>query len=207
MRILIKFFSLFFLFFSTSLFAENYINVSYGITTNDLSITATRSTSITKDDDDEGFILSGGTLIGNSWGVDLMYYDLGSTSIKVDALDYVKIDNVEYEVQSGGTISNDISGYGIGLIGMSDADLISFYVKAGVHAWDKSGSTTILDNNNAFAGSFYSKGIGGYGGIGIGLNVIENITLNISYDIIGLSNNAQFDNASSILSGGLIFRF
>ena len=207
MRILIKFFSIFFLFFSTSLFAENYINVSYGITTNDLSITATRSTSITKDDDDEGFILSGGTLIGNSWGVDLMYYDLGSTSIKVDALDYVKIDNVEYEVQSGGTISNDISGYGIGLIGMSDADLISFYVKAGVHAWDKSGSTTILDNNNAFAGSFYSKGIGGYGGIGIGLNVIENITLNISYDIIGLSNNAQFDNASSILSGGLIFRF
>ena len=207
MRILIKFFSLFFLFFSTSLFAENYINVSYGITTNDLPITATRSTSITKDDDDEGFILSGGALIGNSWGVDLMYYDLGSTSIKVDALDYVKIDNVEYEVQSGGTISNDISGYGIGLIGMSDADLISFYVKAGVHAWDKSGSTTILDNNDAFAGSFYSKGIGGYGGIGIGLNVIENITLNISYDIIGLSNNAQFDNASSILSGGLIFRF
>ena len=83
-------------------------------------------------------MLSAGTLIGDSWGIDVMYYDLGSSSIKVDALDYVKIDNVEYEVQTGGTISNDISGYGIGLIGVSDADMISFYVKAGIHAWDKS---------------------------------------------------------------------
>ena len=208
MRIIIQFFSIVILFFSTNLFAENnYINVSYGITSHDLSATASRTTSITKDDDDEGFILSAGTLIGDNWGIDVMYYDLGSSSIKVDALDYVKIDNVEYEVQTGGTISNDISGYGIGLIGVSDADMISFYVKAGIHAWDKSGSTTLLDNNNAFAGSFYNEGIGGYGGIGIGFNVIENITVNVSYDILGLSNNAQFDNASSIFSGGLIAKF
>ncbi len=208
MRIIIKISSIIFLFFSTNLFAENnYINVSYGMTTHDLSATASRTTSITTDDDDEGFMLSAGTLIGDSWGIDVMYYDLGSSSIKVDALDYVKIDNVEYEVQTGGTISNDISGYGIGLIGVSDADMISFYVKAGIHAWDKSGSTTLLDNNNAFAGSFYNEGIGGYGGIGIGFNVIENITVNVSYDLLGLSNNAQFDNSSSIFAGGLIAKF
>ncbi len=207
MRILINFFSVIFLFFSTNLFAENnYINVSYGITTHDLPVTATRGT-ITNDDDDEGFIVSAGTLIGDSWGIDLTYYDLGSSSIKVDALDIIKIDNVDYEAQSGGTITNDISGYGIGLIGISDAEMISFYVKAGVHSWDKSGSTSILDNDNAFAGSFYNEGIGGYGGIGIGYNVLENITFNFSYDIIGLSNNAQFDNSSSIFAGGLIAKF
>ncbi|PPR44810.1 MAG: hypothetical protein CFH18_00768 [Alphaproteobacteria bacterium MarineAlpha5_Bin8] len=207
MNTLIKFFTIFILFFSSNLFAENnYINISYGITAHDLPVTATRGT-ITKDDDDEGFIVSAGALLGDSWGIDVMYYDLGSSSFKVDALDIIKIDNVDYEAQSGGTITNDISGYGIGLIGISNTDVISFYIKAGIHSWDKSGSTTILDNDNAFAGSFYNEGIGGYGGLGIGFNVLENITLNISYDIIGLSNNAQFDNSSSIFAGGLIAKF
>ena len=118
-----------------------------------------------------------------------------------------KIDNVEYEVQTGGTISNDISGYGIGLIGISDADMISFYVKAGVHSWDKSGSTTLLNNNNHINAEFFSQGIGAYSGVGVSYNVYDAISVDIAYDIIGLSKDASFGSSSTLISLGLRAKF
>ena len=156
----------FLLFFSSNLYAEgNYIIINYGISNHDVGTTAgsknadSRTTTITTDDDDTGFIFSVGRIFEGNWGVDLMYYDLGSSSITVDKLDFVKIDNLEYEVKTAGTITNDISGYGFGLIGASDLDSgilgMSFYAKAGFHAWNKSGSTSLLDNNNAFMNSIY----------------------------------------------------
>ena len=126
-------------------------------------------------------------------------------------MDFVKVDNREYETKTTWTITNDISGYGFGLIGASEVDSgilgMSFYAKAGVHAWDKSGSTSLLDNNTAFAGSFYNQGIGGYAGLGLGVNIYGNTSLNISYDILGLSNDAGFDNSSSLLGAGLKVNF
>ena len=208
----------FLLFFSFNLYAEgNYVIINYGISNHDIGATAGsknadgRTTTITTDDDDTGFIFSVGRIFEGNWGVDLMYYDLGSSSIKVDKLDFVKIDNLEYEVKTAGTITNDISGYGFGLIGASDLDSgilgMSFYAKAGVHAWDKSGSTSLLDNNDAFAGSFYNQGIGGYAGLGLGVNIYGNTSLNITYDTLGLTNDAGFDNSSSLFGAGLKVNF
>lgn len=198
----------FFVFFiSIALKAEeNYLKINYGITNNDVSVTAVRGTILT-DDTDEGFMLSAGSMIGSNWGADFMYYDLGSTSITVDATEIIKINNVNYLAESAGTISNDISGYGMGLILANNDNLLSYYLKAGIHSWDKSGSTTILDNDTGFAGSFYNQGIGGYGGLGIAMNIFEKVAIDIAYDIIGLSNNASLDNNSSLLSAGFRVNF
>jgi hypothetical protein len=185
---------------------ENYIKINYGITNNDVSVTAFQGT-IQTDGEDEGFMLSAGTMIGNNWGLDFMYYDLGSSSIKVDATEIIKIDNVLYEAQSAGTISNDISGYGLGLIVASNKKFLRYYAKAGLHSWDKAGSTTILDNDTAFAGSFYNSGIGGYGGLGIAVNFFEKVSIDIAYDVMGLSNDVSLSNNSSLLSAGFRVHF
>ncbi len=199
----------FLLSFSSS--AENsYIKINYGISSHDLSTTSTAGT-VTTDNSDTGFILSAGTLIGDFWGVDLMYYDLGSSSITADLNEQFKIDNVNYAAQSAGTISNEISGLGAGLL-LSTANSSDFlgltaYVKAGLHGWDKSGSTTILDNDDAFAGSFYNDGIGAYGGIGFSFNMFNDIGVDLAYDTLGLSNDASLKNASSLLSAGVRISF
>ncbi len=54
---------------------------------------------------------------------------------------------------------------------------------------------------------FYNQGIGGYAGLGVGVNIHENISLNISYDTLGLTNDAGFDNSSSLLGAGLKVNF
>ena len=63
-----------------------------------------------------------------------------------------------YQANSSGTISNDITGYGIGVFLSSSTSedflSISGNLRLGLHAWDKSGSTTILDNDAAFSGDF-----------------------------------------------------
>ncbi len=209
MSFIIVFMATFLLSFSS--YAESsYLKINYGLSSHDLSPTSTSGT-ITKDDSDTGFLLSAGGLIGDSWGVDLMYYDLGSSSITADANEQFKIDNVNYIAESAGTLSNDISGYGAGLL-LSTTNSSGFlgftaYVKAGLHGWDKSGSSTILDNDNAFAGSFYNDGIGAYGGIGFSLDIFNDIGVDLAYDTLGLSNNVSFENASSLFSAGIRVSF
>ena len=112
----------------------------------------------------------------------------------------IKSNQVTYMAESAGTISSDISGYGSGIVLASTNDTVTSYLKAGIHSWNKSGSTTILDNDNAFAGSFYSQGIGGYGGVGVATNVSDNLAIDIAYDIIGLSKDGTFGNMTSLLS-------
>jgi len=209
MSFIIVFMITFLLSFSSSA-ESSYLKINYGLSSHDLSPTSTVGT-VTTDDSDTGFILSTGTLIGDFWGVDLMYYDLGSSSITVDAGEQFKMDNVNYVAASGGTISNDIDGYGAGLL-LSTTNSSGFlgltaYVKAGLHSWDKSGSTTILDNDNAFTGSFYNDGIGAYGGIGFSLDIFNDIGVDLAYDTLGLSNDASFDNASSLFSVGVRVSF
>ena len=207
---LLTFLATFFLFFTSSLKAnEKYLKLNYGISNNEVNVTATKGTIIT-DEEDSGFIISAGSMIGDFWGFDLTYYDLGSSSLKVDSGEIITQDKVNYVVESSGTITNNISGYGIGLIlsnTQDESQLINLYIKGGIHSWDKSGNTTILDNDNAFSGKFYNAGIGSYGGIGSFLNIYDNIFINIAYDIIGLSNNASFTNSSSLLSGGIKVNF
>jgi len=206
---IIVFMIAFLLSFSSSA-ESSYLKINYGLSSHDVSATATSGT-ITIDDSDTGFILSTGALIGDFWGVDLMYYDLGSSSITVDAEEQFKIDSVNYVAESAGTISNDISGLGAGLLlsttNSSDSLSLTAYVKAGLHSWDKSGSTTILDNDNAFAGHFYNDGIGAYGGIGLTLDIINDIGINLAYDTLGLTNDASFDKASSLFSVGVRVNF
>ena len=189
---------------------SSYIKLSYGITSNSLSTTS-KSGTVVEDSDDEGFILSGGALVGDVWGVDVMYYDLGSTSIKADADEIFSFGGNTYQANTAGTISNDISGYGVGLFVASSTSGdfldLSGHLRLGIHSWDKSGSTTILDNDTAFAGDFYNDGVGPYFGLGFSINILENTGLDVSYDSISLSNNASMDENSSILSLGLKYNF
>ena len=185
-----------------------YFKFNYGISTHDMGTTTSAGT-ITHDDEDEGFIISGGAMLGDNWGVDVMYYDLGSSSLtSLDVGDDLKIENDYYRVTTAGTISNDITGFGTGIILTTDTDNessinVNAYIKTGVHAWDKSGSTTLLDRNSDFAGSFFDRGIGAYGGLGAGIDVSDNISIDLAYDIIGLSKDASFGNASSLISVGI----
>ena len=79
--------------------------------------------TITHDDEDEGFIISGGTMLGDNWGVDVMYYDLGSSSLTgLGVGEFLTIENDTYRVNTAGAISNDITGYGTGIILTTDTD-------------------------------------------------------------------------------------
>ena len=212
----LSFFSFYFLFsfiffVSITVKAENYLKINYGISNHDMD-TTTATGTITHDDEDEGFIISGGTMLGDNWGVDVMYYDLGSSSLTgLDVGEDFKIENDYYRVNTAGTISNDITGYGTGIILTTDTDNessinVNGYFKAGVHAWDKSGSTTLLDRNSDFAGSFFDRGIGAYGGLGVSIDAYDNISIELAYDIIGLSKNATFEDPSSLISVGIKIR-
>ncbi len=199
--------------FSNAFANNGYVSIKYGISEHDLDVTVGHGT-VTSSNDDEGYILSGGAFIGNNWGVDVMYFDLGSSSIFVESQSIFRLNKNNYMNNSGssGTITNDISGYGTGLIlstNPSSDDFLGFsaFVKGGVQAWEKSGSTTILDNDKAFEAEFYNQGIGAYGGLGVSVNMTESISFDASYDIIGISNKGGFDNASSLLSAGLKLKF
>ena len=220
MSILLKYlFTFFIILFSYNLSAkENYIKVNYGTATHDLGVKATTNnlsvlTTIKTDDADDGFLLSAGRMIGNNWGIDLMYYDFGATSVTLDKLDYIKLKNNSYEVRTAGTIKNETKGYGLGFIGAVDAGSdgfggLSYYIKAGAHAWDRSGTkTTLLDNNTSFNADFFNEGIGAYAGIGLSINLISNVALDIAYDAMGMSNNVSLDGSTSLVSGGLRVKF
>ena len=212
----LSFFSISFLFsfiffVSITVKAENYLKINYGISSHDMGTTTVVGT-ITHDDEDEGFIISGGTMLGDNWGVDVMLYDLGSSSLTSLAVgDDLKIEDDYYRVTTAGTILNDITGYGTGIILATDTDNessfnVNAYFKAGVHAWDKSGSTTLLDRNDDFAGRFFDDGIGAYGGLGAGIDVSDNVSIELAYDIIGLSKDVSFADASSLISVGIKIR-
>ena len=189
---------------------DNYIKLNYGISTNSIDASASLG-SITTDDEDQGFMLSGGTMIGDSWGIDLMYYDMGSSKITVTKDDIIKVNNANFSVATAGDINRDLSGAGAGFILASDSGneflSLDYYLKLGLHAWDKEGSTTLLDNNSGFNSKYYNEGIGAYAGVGIGFNLLENTSLDLSYDLIGMSSNGDFDNSTNFLSAGIKVKF
>ena len=187
---------------------NNYMQINYGISAHDMGTTTAVGT-ITHDDEDEGFIFSAGHMVSDNWGVDFMYYDLGSSTLgALDVKDVFNIGGINHYVATAGTIKNDISGYGIGFIGSTSDDTSwETYLKAGVHSWDKSGSTTLLGNNNHINAEFFSQGIGAYAGIGVSYNVYDAISVDVAYDIIGLSKDASFDSSSTLISLGFRAKF
>ena len=194
--------------------AENYIKLNYGISSNNIDVKAAPSTAsgaLGLDDEDEGFILSGGVMIGDAWGVDIMYYDMGDSTISVTTDDILQINKANFSVNSAGDINRNVSGFGVGIIlaGDSGNEFLSqdFYLKFGMHAWDKSGSTTLLDDNTGFQSKYYNEGIGAYGGVGVAINLFENTSLDLAYDIIGVSSSGNFDDNSSLLSAGIRVKF
>ncbi len=214
---------LFIIIFSLSLFnsasqaeqSSSFFSINYGYSTNDVTMQRADGGTVASlkiDDEGEGYVASAGYLIFNNIGLEAMYYDLGSSSFKVTAKDVIKDDLNSYIVATTGTINRDISGYGLGIVGAVDVDIasylnMSYYAKVGAHNWERSGSTTLLDNNAAFKSRFYDDGIGAYGSLGVAANFTDNIGLNISYHSMGLSNDVSFGNSSSLTSAGLRFKF
>ena len=155
-------------------------------------------------------MVSGGILIGSNWGVDLMYHDLGNTSIKGDANDIFELDGSQYQFSSAGTISNSTSGYGLGLIGFMSPEegFINAFAKIGLHDWDRSGSSTILTDNTNINSRFFDDGIDLYAGFGIDINVLESLAINFSYDTLGFEDDAStLSRTTSLLSLGLSASF
>ena len=188
-----------------------YIHINYGISSHSTSFVSHYGAP-TIDDDDLGFMLSGGVLIGPNWGVDAMYYDLGKSSIKGDASDIFEIDGSMYQFKStgGGTVSHSTDGYGVGVIGFMSPDegFMNAFAKFGLHNWDRSGSTTLLTDNTNINSRFYDDGIDLYAGFGVDFNVIESIGINASYDILGFGDDASiFTNTSTLLSLGITATF
>tara|TARA_B100001057_G_scaffold493668_1_gene588629 strand:- start:351 stop:1001 length:651 start_codon:yes stop_codon:yes gene_type:complete len=208
------FFGILILFITSNLKAEsNYIKINYGLSSSEVGVTATSASgAITSDDEDQGYILSGGFIVGESWGVDFMYYDMGDTTITVTDDDIIKVDNSDFAVDTAGTINRNVTGAGIGLFltgGAEEASFLSldYSLKLGMHAWSQDGSTTLLDDNSGFKSKYYDEGIGAYSGISVGLNILNNTYLELAYDIIGVSSYGDFENTSSLLSAGLKVKF
>ena len=199
-------------FISTFTKAETgYIKINYGISSHDTG-TTTATGTITHDDEDEGFMLSAGYMLGDAWGVDLMYYDLCSSTLgSLDSGDEFK-DGLgrTHTVVTAGTLKNDISGFGIGFVGSTSQDSQwDAYIKAGVHAWDQSGSTTLFNDrsNKLIKDSFFTQGVGAYGGVGLAWNINDSISAGVAYDIIGLNKDVGFGNASTLISAGVGLKF
>ena len=200
--------------FSATSAEQGYLHVNYGITTHSVGHTSKYSapggtSTTTVDEEDQGFMISGGALIGSNWGVDLMYYDLGESKIKGDADDIFELGGSQYQFSTGGTISNSTSGFGLGVIGfMSSESLISAFGKIGLHDWDRSGSTTLLTDNTNINSRFFDEGIDLYAGFGIDINVLESLSVNLSYDTLGFEDAASsFSKTSSLISLGLSAAF
>ena len=202
--------------FSATSAEQGYLHVNYGITTHSVGHTHKYSSpggtsTTTVDEEDQGFMISGGLLIGPNWGVDLMYYDLGESSIKGDTNDIFELDGSQYQFSTGGTISNSTTGYGLGVIGFispEEEGFINAFVKIGLHDWDRSGSTTLLTENTNINSRFFDDGIDLYAGFGVDINVLESLSVNLSYDILGFEDSAStLSRTTSLLSLGLSASF
>lgn len=209
-KILFPFLFIFFTYSFSINAEESYVKINYGISQHGGSFTA-KNGAPTSDDEGEGFILSAGTFIGSNWGADIMFYNLGETSIKGDKDDIFQVDGVgdRYIFTSGGTITNELTGYGIGIMGAAGLgqDLVSSSAKIGIHQWDKDGSTSLTQNNTAINSTFFDSGTDLYAGFGLNINVTETVAANVSFDVLGVADETSFGNSTSFISLGLTASF
>ena len=59
-------------------------------------------------------------------------------------------------------------------------------------------STVAGTGDAGFSGEFYNDGIGAYGGLGLAVKAYQSVSIDIAYDIIGLSNKVGFNNSSTL---------
>ena len=78
-----------------------------------------------------------------------------------------------------------------------------------MHAWDQSGSTNLFNSrsNKLLKDSFFTQGVGAYGGVGLNYDINDSISANIAYDIIGLSKEVGLGEASTLISAGFKLKF
>ena len=73
-------------------------------------------------------------MIGNNWGVDVMYYDMGDSTITVTS-DDTNTNGSDYAIYAAGDITRNVTGLGAGFIATnnSDGEFLStdIYVKLG----------------------------------------------------------------------------
>lgn len=205
-NIFVKIVFIIFVLTSSTFADEAFFKVTYGISNHDHSITSGTGTP-TVDEDDKGFLVSAGTFIGSNWGVDLMYYDLGETKITGNLHDRFTLDNVTYEFDGSGTITNSTDGYGVGLFGvLPSGSLGSIYAKVGIHKWNKSGTTSLTFHDKALANNFYNDGADLYFGIGLDITIYKAISLTTAYDALSFADStfgSPTGNLGSLLSLGL----
>ena len=205
------FFVVIFLFTSLPLLANDnnlYIDVNVGIANQDLNITSKSGTTV--DDEDTGFMINLGSRISDNFSIEGMYYDMGDASIKGSANDTFVTEGLTYTWSSGGTLTSNTTGFGGALVGyLSTGDLLEIYGKLGIHSWDHSGSSTLLDNNDAFNSKFFDEGTDLYYGFGIDLNITNSLNINLGYDALNFADtfDPSADDYSSFLYGGIKYEF
>ena len=200
---------------SLSLFSliakADYLKATYGLSSlgSDMS---KKGGSATIDQDDSGFMINAGKTIWSGLGVEAMYYDLGESSIKGSVGDKITLDDATYVFTTAGTVSNETSGYGLGIFATTGnaEGLLSFSgtIRLGLHNWDRSGSTSLMyESSKAFDTRFYNDGVDMYFGIEVNAGLTDSLALNVSYDSMGFADEGSLDDSGSLASIGLLFNF
>ena len=201
--------SILFLFYSLNLNANGlYTIAKYGITASNDNITKKGAGAIIENES-EGYMVTLGIGLSSNWGTEVMYYDLGETTIKGKVGEKFLIEKATFSFDTAGTVKNSTTGYGTGVRYMSSTEGLNFYAKAGMHVWDRSGSTTLLnDNDKAIDSRFYNDGADLYFGFGINYQVFGALSVNASYDAMDFGDTGTgLSDMGSMMSLGLKFDF
>ena len=185
-----------------------YLDVNVGMATHDTGVSSVSGTTL--DQSDTGFQLNLGKRFSKNWGLEGMYYDMGSASITGAVGDTFTLDGTSYVWNSAGTLTAGVTGFGGALVGYLPSDeWLEFYGKVGVHIWDQTGTATFLDNNSTFTSSFFDEGADLYFGLGVAGNVTSNIKLNIGYDMINFTDelDPSVDYYTTFLYAGIKYEF
>ena len=205
-----------FLLFNQAAYTENtQFRINYGLVTHDQPSTSVTG-SQTYDSDDQGFLFSVSQNFDSWWGLEAIYYDFGSNSITGGANEVFEYDGGNYVFNSsGGTITRETQGYGVG--GRIFSNTLqneflntNFFVRLGFHHWDHPGSTDAVTNAHTFNPHFYNTGYDLYSGAGFELNIIEDLKISLEYDYFSF-NDSTFGQIigkpSTFLSFGLVKEF
>jgi len=185
-----------------------YLDVNVGMATHDTGVSSVSGTTL--DQSDIGFQLNLGKRMSKNWGLEGMYYDMGSASITGAVGDTFTLDGTSYVWNSAGTLTAGVTGFGGALVGYLPSDeWLEFYGKLGVHIWDQTGTATFLDNNSTFTSSFFDEGADLYFGLGVTANVTSSLKFNIGYDMINFTDELDptVDYYTTFLYGGIKYEF
>ena len=204
---------LFILFFSNNIQADEFnIKINYG-TVSHASVATSGLSTVKFDNDDLGYKVSLAKIINEYSGVEIIYYDLGDSSIQGNKDDLFTHDGAKYQFKKSGTISRNTSGFGIGGI-LSSPEQILYskgYIKLGFHHWDHSGTTDLLVGSfDTFKPHYYNTGYDLYSSLGLDFEFIDDLQINIEYSYFSF-NDSTFGQIvgtpSNLLSVGIGYSF